>query len=195
MKLTCQKYSFSFFLLLTLFSCSQGNKTENKNSKNIVKDSISVRHASNESPEIKDSIYVQLKDSVRVQPFVIDVDLSPKAKQRITQANETIIVAVFCEGIPKESVHAKLQEDGSFYVASQKKEIRFGETATFDHLLFPRSIYEQLAIKNIDVTVNVFTGRKSSPDNLLYCDGWFGKANEIVNKKILLKGKLIYGDD
>ena len=69
------------------------------------------------------------------------------------------------------------------------------ETARIDNLKYPREIFDQLADKDVDLSVNVFSGRKSSPDNLLDCEGLFDKVSKVANNRFTLKGKLIYGDD
>lgn len=134
-------------------------------------------------------------NSVVVPPFEIEVALSPKAKDRIVNSHETIIVAVFLEGTPKNPSKAHLEEDGSFFVGSAQKEITYGQPARFNHLQFPRKIYDQLANKDADLTVNVYTGRKSSPDNLITGDIIIDKVSKVINKHFILHQKLIYGDD
>ena len=81
------------------------------------------------------------------------------------------------------------------YVGSAKKEISYGQIARFDHIKFPKKLYDQLTDKNVDLTVNVYSGRKSSQDNLIIVDFLSGKVSKIINKHFTLKGKLIYGDD
>jgi hypothetical protein len=134
-------------------------------------------------------------DEVMILPFEIEVQLSPKAREKIMASKETIVVAVYFTGIPRDSSKVKLGEDGSFNVAYATREISYGQIAKFEDIKFPGKIYDQLADKDIDVTVNVYSGRRSSTDNLLDCDALFEKISKVVNKKILVKGKLIYGDD
>lgn len=180
-------------LAILLFSCSNGDKQQNGNS---IKDTATVI-AKNENPDslAGDRFYKIIGDSVLIPPFEIEVSLSPKAEEKLTKGKETIIVDVFFTGTPKDSSHAKFEEDGSFYVTSAKKEIFYGQVAKFDSIKFSKKIYDQLADKDIDLGVNVYSGRKSSQDNLLYCEPLFDKISNVVNKKFTLKGKLIYGDD
>ena len=102
---------------------------------------------------------------------------------------------MFFYRISKDSSHTKFEEDGSFYIVSAQKEILYGQVASFDSIKFSKKIYDQLANKDIELGVNVYSGRKSSHDNLLNCEPLFDKISNVVNKKLTLKGKLIYGDN
>ena len=139
--------------------------------------------------------YTVQGDSLLVPPFEIEISLSSKAKERIVNSKETIIIDVFLEGTPKNSSKVHLEEDGSFYVGSAKREISYGQVARFDNLKFPRKIYNQLADKDVDLTVNVYTGRKSSQDNLITGDFLGDKVSNIINKRFTMNEKLIFGDD
>ncbi len=141
------------------------------------------------------SIYTFSGDSVVIPPFEIEISLSPKAKERIVNSKETIIVDILLQGTPKDSSKVHSEEDGSFYVASAKREIYYGQVARFDNVKFQNKTYDQLADKDVYLTVNVYTGRKSSKDNLLNVDFLSDKISNIINKHLTLKGKLIYGDD
>jgi hypothetical protein len=105
-----------------------------------------------------------------------------------------MIVNVFFEGTPKPDAHAELEEDGSFFVAAAEKEIGEAGTVRFDNIKFSRKIYNQLAEKNVQFTVNVYSGRKSSKDNLL--DGGFasGQVSDLVNRTTVVESKLISAD-
>ncbi len=180
-------------LAIMLFSCSNDNKQQDGNS---TKDTVAAS-VKTEKPDslAGESFYKFVGDSVLILPFEIAISLSPRAEEKLAKGRETIIVDVFFNGTPKDSAHAKFEEDGSFYVASAKKEIIYGQVAKFDGITFSKKIYDQLADKDIDLGVNVYSGRKSSPDNLLDCESLFDKISKVVNKKFTLKGKLIYGDE
>jgi preprotein translocase subunit SecG len=72
------------------------------------------------------------KDSITVLPFEISITLSPKAKDKIIDSKETIIVNVSLTGSPKDK--KLIAEDGEFYVASSEKEITYGQLAKFDNI-------------------------------------------------------------
>ena len=184
------------YLTALLFSCNNPGKNETKQPP--VQDTTNKAVTAQEpvrftAPKIE--LYMLDGDSVLVPPFEIEVPLSPKAKERIVSKNETIIIAIFLEGKPKDPATAHFEEDGSFFVGSATREISYGQTARFDNLKFPKKIYDQLADKDVDLTVNIYTGRKTSPDNLITGDFLSDKISKIINRKFSLKQKLIYGDN
>jgi hypothetical protein len=132
------------------------------------------------------------KDSVTVLPFEIEVSLNPKAKDKIINSKETIIINVSVTGTPKDTT--LYSEDGQFYVVSAEKEIDYGQVARFDNIQFSRKIFDQLTDKNVYVNAFVYSGRKSSPNNLLDCNIIADSINNIVNKRFTITGKLI-GDN
>jgi hypothetical protein len=56
-------------------------------------------------------------------------------------------------------------------------------------------MYDELADKDVDLNLNVYTGRKSSQFNLITGDLLFDKLSNVINKRFTLNEKLIYGDD
>jgi hypothetical protein len=190
------KSFLTVFILAFLFSCkSPGtSKLESVSKKDTTKTDASFTKFDTK-PSQKLGFYTLEGDSVVLPPFEIEVSLSPKAKDRIVDSNETIIIDVFLEGIPKDPKKAHLEEDGSFYVGSAKREIIYGQIARFDHLKFPKKLYDQLADKDADLTVNIYTGRKSSQNNLITGDFLSDKVSNVINRHFTLKQKLIRGDD
>ena len=134
-------------------------------------------------------------DSVIIAPFTINVALSTKAVAKITTAKETIIVSAIFSGTPKDSSSADIAEDGVFDVAFAEKEIHYGEPAVFNKIKMSKKLFNQLADKDIELVINVYTGRKSTKDNLITCDLLAERISKVANKAFTLKGKLIYGDD
>jgi hypothetical protein len=133
------------------------------------------------------------KDSITVLPFEIAITLSQKAKDKVIDGKETIIINVSLTGTPKDTT--LYSEDGEFYVASSEKEITYGQVARFDNIKFSKKIFNQLTDKNVYITVFFYSGRKSSKDNLLSGDILSDRISNVVNKQFELKGKLIYEDD
>jgi hypothetical protein len=179
------KYYLIIFTAGLFLSCNSG-KQEKKNSEQVIKDSLPTKDTARH-----EGIYTIVGDSIVIPPFEIEIALSPKAAQRIAPGKETIIVDVFLSGIPKDSSKVKLEEDGVYYVGSASKEINYGEIASFANVKFPKSIYDNLADKDVQFDINVYSGRKSSPDNLLDVDFLSGKLSTLVNKRSKLNGKLI----
>lgn len=159
------------------------------------KDSVVPNAAGSSAALPKLGIYTLRGDSLLVPPFEVEVTLSPKASERISKTNETIVVDVLLQGTPRKGIKAHLEEDGSFYVGSASREIRPGQVARIDNLSFSKKIYDQLEDKDVDVNINVYTGRHSSPDNLITGDMLDGKISTLINKHFKLAHKLIYGDN
>lgn len=179
------------FYSLFLLSCSNnGNQKENTSPADTAIASLKP----NNSDTLARNGYLKIdKDSVTILPFEIQVVLSPKAKSKIINSKETIIVSISLTGTPKDST--LLAEDGQFYVATLEKEISYGQPAKFDNIKFSRKTFDQLTDKDVYVTAFVYSGRKSSPDNLLNCSIVAGELSKVVNKKQTITGKLIYGDE
>lgn len=185
----------TLFLGLTVvfFACNDADKSAGGHpSKHTGADSLT----NNTSPNTaKTSQPIIGKDSVTIPPFEVHLVLSNKAKDRIVSTHETIIFRVVVGGTPKKKARVHLEEDGSFFLASSEHEVQYGQPVRFENIKFARKLYDQLADKDFEVTVNIYSGRKSSPDNLIDCDFVFGKISEVANKQFTVKGKLIYGDD
>ncbi|HWJ92452.1 MAG TPA: hypothetical protein VNR87_15150 [Flavisolibacter sp.] len=190
------KFSLTVFLVTFLASCKSPNtpKVEIASKQDTTKREIASKSLDTTSIK-KLGFYTLEADSVVVPPFEIEVSLSSKAKNRIVDSNETIVIDVFLEGTPKDPKKAHLEEDGSFYVGAAKREIVYGQAARFDNLKFPKKLYDQLADKDADLTVNIYTGRKSSQNNLITGDFLSDKVSNVINRHFTLKQKLIWGDD
>ena len=158
------------------------------------KESRDSHHANQSKIEQKGMEYFRVEnDSMILLPFEIEVNLSPKARKRILGYNETIIITVTLSGTPRdERLRA---EDGSFDVASAEKEIAGEQIVRFEHIKFPVGVFNQLLQKDVEVFVYFYSGRKSSPNNLLSSDILSDKASNIVQKRFKLDGKLISEDD
>ena len=181
------KFLTSILLCSTfLLSCSN---SDGQRETFLNKDTNSVTIAK-ERDTINNITYLKFdKDSVTVLPFEIEVSLNAKAKERIVNSKETIIINVTLTGTPKDTT--LYAEDGQFYVASAEKEISYGQIARFDKIKFSKKTFDQLVDKNVYLNAFVYSGRKSSPNNLLDCNIIADSISNIVNKKFTITGKLI----
>jgi len=189
-----KKILFIAGLAASLLSCNSAGdkKTGTQNETKPAKDSAAPAPDTADTKKI--GFFTVEGDSLVAPAFDIVIELSKKAKEKIEKGNESIVVDVFLDGTPGDMGTAKLEEDGSFFVGSAKKEIKPGEVAHFDNLKIARSIYDQLLDKDPNVTVNIYTGRKTFPDNLITGDFISDKLSKIVNRKFTSKQHLIYGD-
>lgn len=125
----------------------------------------------------------------------IALQLSPKAEAKLKATNETVIVAAFFSGTPKDTSSQEFLESGEIMVKDQKIELTTSRLATFENLKFAKSTYNALADKDIRLLVNIYSGRRSSPDNLLNCSIVEGKMSDLRGKRLPISGKLIYGEE
>lgn len=195
MKICMIKYFLSFLILIIFFSCKEKKHWERRDAlseKVAVKDtSLKIQDTATVS---KLGIYSLVNDSVLVPPFEVQISLSPKAKDRMVNGNEKIIVVAFLRGVVKESSKKNNEKDSSTYISSARQLISYGETAVFNNLEFTKKIYDELADKDLTLNINVFSGRVSSENNLLDVDFFSDKISHVINKNITLKGKLMYGE-
>jgi hypothetical protein len=129
-------------------------------------------------------------DQVVIPTFEIDVSSSEAAAKTLGNQKETIIVAAYFSGIPSDE--KDMDEIGMLPVLNKEIELSGGQrVARFEGLKFPRTIYEKLKDKDIELLINVFSGRKSSEDNLLDCGLLQITASQLKDKRFTLGCKLI----
>ena len=189
------KFLISFLLFVSLFSCTSHDEKES--SHNQDKDTLnnnSVVKADTTSIN-KGAYYKFDGDSVIIPSFEIGVSLSPKAKQKIEKGKETIIVIAYFTGQPKDTTSEEYLKSGDMGITSAQREIKDSAIAKFEGVKFSKALYDSLADKDIQLLINVVSGRKSTKDNLLNCDILEDKMSHIKGKRFTIKGKLIYGDD
>ena len=129
-------------------------------------------------------------DSVSIPPFEIEVALSQKAKERMGNPKESIIVMVEVTGEPADTVIERAF-DGPFILCSAKREISEPWTLKVENLKMSKKIYNKLPDKNYEVSAQIWTGRHSSENNLLNGEMVFGTIDEIKNKRHVINAKLI----
>ena len=123
--------------------------------------------------------------------FSVAVSLSPKAAARLAHPKETIMISADFYG-DANAKGQRMQNDGGQIVLapSQKDEIARAGVAQFHG---PR--YDKTKLAYVDdglqVLINVFSGRHSSPDNLLDCDFFQDKIEVAAAATIPIHCKLI----
>ena len=173
------KFYTCFFIMLNLtgiISCSNtGKPTDRK-----IENDILSRN---------DLGYLQLDgDSILIPDFEIEVSLSPKAE------NETVIVSAMFSGTPKDTLSNEYQFMG-ISVKNYDIELTTQRIARFDKVRFHSSILNKLSDADIFLLINVFSGRRSSENNILDVEILEDKMSVVKGKKYILKGKLIGEDD
>ena len=184
---------FLIFMLLFLNACSNSNNNNHPNEITTNEKPASSdlkRSAANEFGYFKPD-----GDSLIIPTFEIEVNLSPKAKAKLSKNNETIIVSASFSGIPKDTTSEDFLNSGEMGIAGKDIEIKNGSIAKFENIRFPKSLYDSLSGKDIQLLINVFSGRHSSPDNLLACGILQEKMSKVKGKTFTIDCKLIYGED
>jgi hypothetical protein len=189
------KFLISFLLFIFLFSCT--SQESKKNNNNPGKDTLNKNSfVKADTTSISNTAYYKfVGDSVIIPSFEIEVSLSTKAKQKLKKDKETIIVIAYFSGQPKDTTSEEYLKSGEMSLTSAQREIKDSAIAKFEGIKFSKALYDLLADKDIQLLINVVSGRKSTKDNLLNCDILEDKMSNIKGKRFTIKGKLIYGDD
>jgi hypothetical protein len=131
------------------------------------------------------------KDSVMLPAFNIVLQLSKAAEEKLASMKETVIVDADLSGIPKDTTLEAYRETGEFAIGNYRVELSSDRTARFDHLAVSKADFEKLADPDVEVLVNIYSGRRSSPNNILDCEFLQKNISAIRGQQIVLKGKLI----
>lgn len=116
--------------------------------------------------------------------FTVDIDLSDAAAKLLSRNKETIKIAVYYYGMPKPGAPEGLVDDemGQIFAGEAEAEIPGapgsvridGKGVERDKLAYLEG--------ELQANVNVFSGRRSSPDNLLTC-GLFDDAIRLAHAR------------
>ena len=177
------KNKFCVLLLTFLFfSCNQSKKENQKIS------------------EKKENVIAKSNtDSVTVPSFEIQLNLSEKAEKKLRSENESVIIDVAFIGEPEKRVvetkkYEDYDENGDLTIGTKRVELESERKIKFENCKVSKNLLELLKNKTYKVRINVFSGRKSSEDNLITCDYLQENIEKIKNRKTTLNGKLIYGE-
>lgn len=144
------------------------------------------------APVLKSTDYLNFTaDSVEIPSFEIQLSLSSKAEEKLKTAKETVIVAAYFSGIPKDTTSREYRKQGEVAISSIEKELAGERIAKFNGIRIPRKLYNTITEKSLAVLINVYSGRRSGKLNLLDCDIYQGPVSGIKGKEIVIKGKLI----
>ena len=174
----------SIFYLIILFIV---NSSCNNNSKG---DNIKTVESYSDIKENKTAKPEKLKiigDSIEVPSFEIELNLSKKAEEKLISDKETVIFFANIFGEPKSDPN----KEGPISLAYSKIELTDKRKALFENIKFSKTTYDSLKGKNIWITVEVSSGRKSINENFLDTDFLQEDVDNVINKKFVLNGKLI----
>lgn len=180
-----------FFTIFFFASALLLNACKNTDTKNNAGNTTTVTTTAEVS---QNSIYEMIGDSMVIPTFDIEVKLSDKAAALLKKKKETVVVDAFLSGFLKDKTAKEYDPEGSALIANKKIEQNVTNNvvmAHFEGIKFSKMLYENLEDKDVSLLINVYSGRKSSDNNLLDSEIVEEKASNFKNKKYILQCKLI----
>ncbi|MDD4356475.1 MAG: hypothetical protein PHN98_04410 [Smithellaceae bacterium] len=126
-----------------------------------------------------------------VPRFTVSVQLSPKASAKLKKMGETIIVSASFFGYPTEAAQSKAECSGEIGLGSVDKEMDKPGVAIFEGSTYDKSKLPLIENQEPLLLINVFSGRKSSEDNLLDCSIFQDSVDRAVKDGVHIDCKLI----
>jgi hypothetical protein len=180
------------FVLFTCYACTSQDKTTEiaKDSLSLsVLDSSTTLFVANDKP-LSDS-FVVIGDSVLFPGFEIEVSLTDAAEKLLKEKKESIIVIAYISGIPKDTTLEEYKDWGKVHLKNYSIELMDSRIARFDHIIISKEVLNELVDTNVEILINVYTGRRSSSVNLITCDLLQEGIETIKGKRYVLKGSLL----
>ena len=181
------------FILYTCYACTSPETTQETNKdtlSQVVHDSVSEVIPAVADKPLSDSFVVS-GDSVLLPGFEIEVSLTDATEKLLKEKKESIIVTAYISGIPKDTTDEEYVEWGKVHVKNYSIELMDSRIARFDHIIISKKIMDELVDTNVEVLINVYTGRRSSSNNLISSDLLQEGIETIKGKRYVLKGSLI----
>jgi hypothetical protein len=124
--------------------------------------------------------------------FTVNVTYSQKAMAALVAGKETVIVAGYLmaspiPGTPKQYV----DHVGQIGLGEVDREIAPGAIATFNSVKPTPAMMKWVDSNGPQLLINVYSGRKSSPNNLLDCGIYEGSLAAVQGQSIPIACKLI----
>jgi hypothetical protein len=136
--------------------------------------------------------YEVVGDSLVIPTFEIEVTNSPAADRTLAKKKETIIVSAMFTGVPSDPKEQEKGEEGLISFGNHDIELTGkNRIARFEGLKFHKNLLGKVSDKDISLLINIYSGRKSSQDNLLDCGILDMKASKLENKRFVMGCKLI----
>ena len=137
-------------------------------------------------------IYKVRGNDLIIPTFEIEVNNSAAAGKTLARKQETVIVSAMFWAFPKDPNEKAKGEDGFISVLNKSIELSGdNRIARFEGLKFNKNLLEKMEDRDISLLINIFSGRKSSRDNLLDCGILEMKASQFGNKRFVLGCKMI----
>ena len=120
----------------------------------------------------------------------VEVTLSPKAAALLAEKHEAITVSAMYLGRPVPSKKSEAAPDGTIALGSEDLTLPASggrAVVTGTHVVTSRVKW----VKSLQISINVYSARHSSPDNLLDCDAFQDAIANVHGKTIPIHCKLI----
>ena len=174
-----------------IFSCTQKTETKDETSTDTL-EGIEKLNPEGRTTDLQvTNEMMETGDSLLLPTFEIEVTLSDSAKKKMTADGETIIVKAYLTGQPKDSVDIELTELGELFLGTPQIELDRPGIARFDKINISKKTYEALVDKDFEILINIYSGRRSSENNLLDAELLQGPASTVTGKRHILNAKLI----
>jgi hypothetical protein len=124
--------------------------------------------------------------------FNVKVTYSQKAMDKLVASKETVIVAGYLNASPIAGTPKKYVDHvGQLDIGEVQREIAPGAIATFSGVKPDQAMVKWIDSQGPQLLINVYSGRKSSPDNLLDCGIYEGPLAAVQGQSIPISCKLI----
>ena len=119
---------------------------------------------------------VERDDEVLLPGITIDLQYDDETRKKLIETGETTIVDYSLGVFPEDPIpgfEGEIGSDGTFWLANIEVELSGDKSqAVIHHATTERSRYDALTEKNrdnVELLINVYSGRKASEDNILNC--------------------------
>jgi hypothetical protein len=130
--------------------------------------------------------------SATVPGFSVTLTYSQKAMDTLVGRKETVIVAGYLYGFPQKDTPKKyVDEIGQVDLGEIHDEVAPGAAATFASIKLDPSLLKWIDTQGPQLLINVYSGRKSSENNLLDCGLFEGPLKDAQGKSLPISCKLI----
>jgi hypothetical protein len=127
-----------------------------------------------------------------VPGFTVTVTYSQKAMATLAAGKETVIVVGYLYGFPIQGTPKQdVDHIGQIDMGEVKKEIAPGAVAKFDSVKLIQPMIKWMDAQGPQLLINVYSGRKSSPNNLLDCGIYEGPLKAVQGQSTPISCKLI----
>jgi len=130
--------------------------------------------------------------------FDVNVLLSDKAMKTLAASKETIVVRAYICGQPAIGTNKKTLEacpdSGDIVLSEVEAERATPGIFPFSRVRLSKDLLSQVDRTDYELLINVYSGRKSSENNLLDCGIYQGSFRAVQEHPIEIRCKLIYGE-